>query len=98
MCTERHAPLATQRGLTLVELIFFIVVVSFGLAGILLVLNQSTSRSADPMVRKQLLAIAADHQLAVDLGEGVQIAEHAGSRVLGAVGIADRADIHTQQF
>ncbi|MCA3238579.1 MAG: type II secretion system protein [Curvibacter sp.] len=58
MCTERYAPLATQRGLTLVELIFFIVVVSFGLAGILLVLNQSTSRSADPMVRKQLLAIA----------------------------------------
>jgi MSHA pilin protein MshD len=47
-----------QRGLTMIELIMFIVIVSIGLAGILVVLDQSTSRSADPMIRKQMLAIA----------------------------------------
>ena len=59
MCTERRfAQSSVQRGLTFVELIFFIVIVSFGLAGILTVLNVSSSRSADPMVRKQMLAVA----------------------------------------
>ena len=59
MCAERHLrPRPGQCGLTLIELIFFIVVVSFGLAGILTVLNVTSSRSADPMVRKQMLALA----------------------------------------
>ena len=59
MCAEaRRLPHQAQRGLTFVELIFFIVIVSAGLAGILTVLNVSTSRSADPMVRKQMLVIA----------------------------------------
>jgi MSHA pilin protein MshD len=53
-----HRRLARQRGLTLIELIFFVIIVTAGLAGVLLVLNQTTSRSADPMVRKQMLAIA----------------------------------------
>ncbi|MBX9960416.1 MAG: hypothetical protein K2Y15_09790 [Burkholderiaceae bacterium] len=59
MCAEvRRLPHHAQRGLTFVELIFFIVVVTVGLAGILTVLDVSTSRSADPMVRKQMLVIA----------------------------------------
>ncbi|MFZ5567532.1 MAG: type IV pilus modification PilV family protein [Pseudomonadota bacterium] len=59
MCAEtRRSQRTGQRGLTFVELIFFIVIVSAGLAGILTVLNVSTSRSADPMVRKQMLVIA----------------------------------------
>lgn len=59
MCNERRTPTRpAQRGLTLIELIFFIVVVTFGLAGILTVLNVTSSRSADPMVRKQMLALA----------------------------------------
>lgn len=53
-----RCPRKAQCGLTFVELIFFIVIVSVGLAGILTVLDVSTSRSADPMVRKQMLAIA----------------------------------------
>ncbi|MDD2948432.1 MAG: prepilin-type N-terminal cleavage/methylation domain-containing protein [Rugosibacter sp.] len=53
MCTDRR-----QRGITLIELIVFIVIVSVGLAGILSVLNLTTRHSADPMVRKQMLAIA----------------------------------------
>lgn len=47
-----------QRGLTLVELIVFIVIVGVALAGILTVFNITTQSSADPMIRKQMLAIA----------------------------------------
>ncbi|APW46190.1 type IV pilus modification PilV family protein [Rhodoferax antarcticus] len=47
-----------QTGFTLIELIIFIVVVSAGLAGILSVMNTTVKSSADPMVRKQAIAIA----------------------------------------
>ncbi|MDP2170307.1 MAG: prepilin-type N-terminal cleavage/methylation domain-containing protein [Rhodocyclaceae bacterium] len=46
-----------QRGLTLIELIVFIVIVGVALAGVLTVLNHTTRHSADPLVRKQALAI-----------------------------------------
>jgi len=52
MCTTER-----QRGFTLIELIIFIVVVSAGLAGILSVMNTTVKSSADPMVRKQTVAI-----------------------------------------
>ncbi|MDP1607255.1 MAG: type II secretion system protein [Rhodocyclaceae bacterium] len=52
MCANR------QRGLTLIELIVFIVIVGVALAGVLTVLNHTTRHSADPMIRKQALAIA----------------------------------------
>jgi len=48
----------SQRGFTLIELIIFIVVVSAGLAGILSVMNTVVKSSADPMVRKQAMALA----------------------------------------
>lgn len=47
-----------QRGLTLIELIVFIVIVGVALAGILTVFNVTTKSSTDPMIRKQMLAIA----------------------------------------
>lgn len=47
-----------QRGFTLIELIIFIVVVSVGMAGILSVMNTVVKSSADPMVRKQAMALA----------------------------------------
>jgi MSHA pilin protein MshD len=46
------------RGASLIELIMFMVIVSVGLAGILSVMNITTKSSADPMVRKQAIAIA----------------------------------------
>lgn len=46
------------RGLSLIELILFIVVVSAALAGVLSVFLPGTSASADPMLRRQALAIA----------------------------------------
>ncbi len=56
MCADRWQ--SGQRGLTLIELIMFIVIVSVALAGVLTVLNHTTRHSADPLVRKQALAIA----------------------------------------
>jgi MSHA pilin protein MshD len=47
-----------QRGLTLIELIVFIVIVGVALAGVLAVLDHTTRHSADPMIRKQALTIA----------------------------------------
>ncbi len=53
MCISRR-----QRGITLIELIVFIVIVSVALVGVLSVLNVTTRSGADPMIRKQMLAIA----------------------------------------
>lgn len=47
-----------QCGISLIELIMFIVIVSVALAGILLVMNTVTRGSADPLIHKQALAIA----------------------------------------
>ncbi len=48
-----------QRGISLIELIMFIVIISVALAGIMLTMNVTTKSSADPLVHKQALAIAA---------------------------------------
>ncbi|MEN3109652.1 prepilin-type N-terminal cleavage/methylation domain-containing protein [Uliginosibacterium paludis] len=59
MCIERRPLRGTrQRGLTLIELVVFIVVVSIGIAGILGVMNLSTRHSVNPMLLKQQVAIA----------------------------------------
>lgn len=47
-----------HRGFTLLELIIFIVVVGAGLAGILTLSTNVVKSSADPMVRKQAMAMA----------------------------------------
>jgi MSHA pilin protein MshD len=53
------APVLTgERGVTLVELIVFIVIVAVGLSGVLAVFLPATAASADPMQRRQALAIA----------------------------------------
>lgn len=55
----RHRPgLAVQRGVTLIELIIFIVVVSIGVAGVLIAFNTAVKSSADPMLNKQALRLA----------------------------------------
>jgi MSHA pilin protein MshD len=51
---HRRAP----RGLSLIELLMFIGIVSIALAALLRVFVQATAASADPMVRRQALAIA----------------------------------------
>lgn len=49
---------ARQRGVTLIELILFIMIVGVALGGILTVMNLTTRGSADPMRAKQALIIA----------------------------------------
>jgi MSHA pilin protein MshD len=46
------------RGLSLIELIFFVLIVGIAVAGVLSVLNYTAARSSDPLVRKQLLTLA----------------------------------------
>lgn len=47
-----------HQGFTLIEMIIFIVIVGIGVAGVLSIFNTSVKSSADPLVRKQALAIA----------------------------------------
>ena len=49
---------ARIRGLSMIELIVFIVVVGIAVVGVLMAISISAQHSADPMVRKQVLAIA----------------------------------------
>jgi MSHA pilin protein MshD len=56
MYSER--PALRQRGVTLVELILFIVIVGIALAGIVAVMNMTNRASVDPVRRKQALIIA----------------------------------------
>lgn len=57
MWTERQLH---SRGFTLLEIIMAIVVISVGLAGVLSVFNVNVRSSADPVVRKQLMAVAEE--------------------------------------
>lgn len=47
-----------QRGITLIELIIFMVIVGVAMAGIISSINFNARHSADPIVKKQALAIA----------------------------------------
>jgi MSHA pilin protein MshD len=59
LLTPLSAGPAKQRGATLVELVMFIVIVGIAVTGVLLVMNRTTASSADPLIRKQALAIAS---------------------------------------
>jgi len=47
-----------QRGISLIELIMFIVIVSVALGGVMMVMNQITGHSADALLRKQAQTLA----------------------------------------
>lgn len=53
-----HSGINKSRGVSLVELVVFIGIISVGLAGILGVMNLTTRASAQPLPQKQALAIA----------------------------------------
>lgn len=57
MCTARLGRKPAS-GLTLVEMIIFIVIISIAVTGVLLVMNTTSARSGDPQLRKQAIAIA----------------------------------------
>jgi MSHA pilin protein MshD len=77
--------LIKQRGISLIELIIFIVVISVALTGILLVMNQVTAHSADPLIHKQAMAVAESLLEEIELQDfisqsGVTNAVTAGNR------------------
>ena len=53
--------LRRQAGVTLVELVISIVIISVALVGVLLVMNQTTRHSADPLVQHQAVAAAQSY-------------------------------------
>jgi MSHA pilin protein MshD len=59
MCAER-ARRACGRGFTLIEMIVAIIVVSVGIVGVLLAFSIATRGSADPLIHKQMLAVAEE--------------------------------------
>lgn len=63
LCKKPYAynRLVTQRGVTMIELIISIVIIAIAVSGVLLVINQTTSTSADPMIRTQATSIAQSY-------------------------------------
>ncbi|MFA6921982.1 MAG: hypothetical protein WC216_09085 [Gallionella sp.] len=47
-----------ESGSSLIELIMFVVIVSTALGGVLLMMNQASKGSADPLIRKQAMTVA----------------------------------------
>ena len=75
-----------QLGVSMVELILFIVIIGIALAGILLVMNTVTGRSADTLVRKQALAIGESLLEEIQLQDVIS-----ASGATNAVTLANRA-------
>ncbi|MFZ2268427.1 MAG: type II secretion system protein [Azonexus sp.] len=89
----RRACRAASSGITLIEVLVFIVVVSVGIAGLLAAFDVNVRNSADPMVRKQLVAVAEsmlDEILSQPItGNGVRPAATQASR---AASLFDEVD------
>src|SRR3954470_9892401 len=57
----------SHAGMSLIEVVVFIVVLGIGIAGTLVLFNQVTRASVDPMIRKQALALASSMLEEVEL-------------------------------
>jgi MSHA pilin protein MshD len=66
MCARYKKYSYKQTGVTLVELVVFIVIISVALVGVLKVLDITNRGSADPLIRKQALSIAESLMLEIE--------------------------------
>jgi MSHA pilin protein MshD len=80
-----------QRGISLVELIMFIVIISVALTGILLVMNNVTSHSADPLLHKQAIAAAESLLEEIELQDFISASSASAACPHNAVTQANRA-------
>ena len=92
MFSERAA--LRQRGVTMVELILFIVIVGIALAGIVTVMNLTTRGSVDPLRRKQALIIAEGLLEEVELAK-FSYCDPADPDASDADKVKSSADCHT---
>ncbi|MDR0701280.1 MAG: prepilin-type N-terminal cleavage/methylation domain-containing protein [Azoarcus sp.] len=88
MCNEN------PRGFTLPELIMAIVVIAVGLAGVLTAFQTVVKGSADPLIHKQMLAVAEEMMEELSLESWVSQSGHAG----GVSGCPDRADFDSLDY
>ncbi len=58
MCTIKRSAMMRQRGISLIELLVFIIVVGVAVTGVVSVYSQNARASVDPVIRKQAMAIA----------------------------------------
>jgi MSHA pilin protein MshD len=87
---------AWARGLTMIELVIFMIVLSAALAGVLRVFMQATVASADPALARQALAVAESLLEEVQLMpftfcDGDDINVTSASSTLGCAGLAEAA-------
>ena|SRR5450759_2475038 len=68
-----------QAGMTLIELVMAIVIVSVGLAGVMLAFSTVVKSSADPVIHKQMLAIAEEMMEEITLKPYTPAANLAGA-------------------
>ena len=80
----------SQRGVSIIELIMFIVIISVALAGILLVMNQVMRHSADPLLHKQAIAAAESLLEEIELQDFVSASSPAAACPQNKVTTANR--------
>jgi MSHA pilin protein MshD len=81
-----YSSLKRQRGVTLIELVLSMVIISIALVGILSVINLTVSHSADPIVEHQALAIAESYL------EEITLQAYSGSASIGRSNFDDVDD------
>ncbi len=77
-----------QRGISLIELIVFMVIMSVAVSGVLLIMNNVTGHSADSLLRKQALASAES------LLEEIQLRDFTAVAANAPVTLANRTSVY----